>query len=844
LLACPSIVAAAQSGTGIPTLAQSTLLSAPAGERPNERRVKESLTALQIPFIANESRIDPRVSYYASTFAGTVYVTRDGKIVYSLQAADKQASPGDRNKKRSGWTLTETLVGGKPRPHGDGLTPTRASFFIGNDPARWKTGVATYDSVALGEVWPGVDVRLRAYGRNTEKLFTVRPGASPSRIRMRVAGARSLRVNDTGALVAKTGLGEVTFTRPVAYQEHDGVRRAVTVAYHAKGRQYSFSLGVHDPALPVVIDPLLQATYLGGSGTDLLTSSAHIMAIHPVTGEVYVAGDTLSSDFPGTSAGAQPVYGGQVDAFVARLSADLKTLNQATYLGGSFQEQDLSIAIHPITGDVYVAGNTQSVDFPGTSGGAQPSYSGGFDDVFVARLNAALTTLIQATFLGGSGEDDNGNLAINPATGEVFVAGTTDSTDFPGTSGSAQPAIGGFNDAFVARFDATITTLNRATYLGGSFNDWGFAAAIHPTTGEVFVTGQTDSTDFPGTTGGAQPTTDGGFHAFVARLNAALTTLSQATYLGGSGFDVGDAVAIHPTTGEVFVAGTTTSTDFPGTTGGAQPTIGGGGIFPIFPDAFVARFNTTLTALIQATYLGGSAGEVVAALAFHPTSGEVFVTGSTTSFDFPGTSGGGNLSDAFVARLNATLTTLMQATYLSGRGGAAGYALAFHPTSGEVFVTGSTSSFDFPGTTGGAQPAGGGGQDIFVARLTPDLTANPTGRVVVNELVMLSPVETSFDPTPVYGGPAGTFIITATFTNATEFPIDLPVFLVKQLSGGNLLLNSFPSSPMGAGGTLPPDVGSDGVLSPGETFTTPFVIGLQVRARFTFFVDLWGVTKQ
>ena len=120
----------------------------------------------------------------------------------------------------------------------------------------------------FGEVWPGVFLSLRAHGDNVEKLFTVRPGAEPSRIRMRIAGAKSLRVDEAGALVATTGLGEVTFTPPVAYQEQDGLRRAVMVAYRARGREYGFSLGSHDPALPVVIDPLLQATYLGGSGDD------------------------------------------------------------------------------------------------------------------------------------------------------------------------------------------------------------------------------------------------------------------------------------------------------------------------------------------------------------------------------------------------------------------------------------------------------------------------------------------------------------------------------------------------------------------------------------------------
>ena len=807
--------------------------------------MRERLGSVRVPFVTNSGQVDSAVAYYALTFAGAVYVTKKGEIVYSLPAPkdpQKTSRPGARVPGKAvgkGWSLTERPVGGKTRVTAEQPAEAQVSYFIGKNPKRWRSGIATYETVGLGEVWPGVRISLQAHGNNVEKLFTVAPGADPSRIRMRVAGARSLRVHEAGALVASTDLGEVTFTRPVAYQEHDGVRRAVTVAYRAKGRQYGFTLSAHDPTLPVVIDPLVQATYLGGSSSDFVTA----IAIQPTTGEVFVAGGTSSADFPGTTGGAQPTGGG--DAFVARLNATLTTLNQATYLGGDSGIEVFGfIAIHPTTGEVFVTGGTSSNDFPGTTGGAQPANGGG-NDAFVARLNATLTTLNQATYLGGSFGDGGTAIAIHPTTGEVFITGATSSDDFPGTTGGAQSALNGNGDAFVARLNATLTTLNQATYLGGGGDEVGFIA-IHPTTGEVFVTGTTDSTNFPGTTGGAQPAFGGGIEdAFVARLNTTLTTLNQATYLGGSSGDDGTAIAIHPTTDEVFVTGLTSSTNFPGTTGGAQPAKGG------FEDAFVTRLNVTLTTLNQATYLGGSDTDRGLSIAIHPSTGEVFVAGVTNSTDFPGTTGGaqpafgGGIKDAFVARLNATLTTLNQATYLGGSGVEIGFGfadlspIAIHPTTGEVFVAGFTDSTDFPGTTGGAQPASGGGDfDGFVARLTPDLT----GRVVVNDLVTLSSLATSFDPTPVDGAPAGTFTITATFTNTSSTVIHDPIFLVTQLSGGNQLLNA-DGGPGGVGALLTPNVGADGILSPDESFTTAFGIGLQVHAFFTFFVDLLGVPE-
>jgi hypothetical protein len=676
------------------------------GERLEERRVKGPLSRLQIPFLANESQLDPRVSYYASTFAGTVYVTRHGKIVYSLRS-DRHVSRRDRNEAGPGWTLIETLLGGNPRPRGAGLTPVHASVFIGNDPALWKTDLATYESVSLGEVWPGIEVRLRAHGGSSEKLFVLLPGSSPNRICVRVSGARSLHVNSLGSLVADTELGEVKFSTPSAYQESGGQRRRVDVAYEVRGDRYGFRVGDYDPALAVVIDPLMQSTYLGGD-------VANALAIDPASGDVYVVGR---------------------GAALVRLNADLTMIKQATYVGAPECCSGTTVAIHPISGDIYVAGHTFSTDFPGTSGGVQPINAGAGGNAFVSRLNAGLDSLIQSTYLGGPGTTGINSvaLAIHPITGDVFIAGDTDA-GFPGAVGGAQPLYGGgAEDGFVARLNASLTRLNQATYLGGSSYDLVEGLAIHPVTNEVFVAGSTTSADLPNTAGGAQATLPAAAgSAFVARLNTTLTTLNQATYLGGSSFTGYVTLAIHPVSGEVYVAGATDSygsSVFPRSAGGAQPTPGGEW------DDFVARLAASLRVLIQSTYLGGSGIEGWVSLAVHPMTGEVFASGTTESVDFPGTAGGAQpvragLKDAFVARLTASLTRLGQATYLGGGGQDYGRHIGIHPTSGAVYVTGRTHSFDFPGTDGGAEPEYTGvpvapGPPVedtgFVARLTPDL---------------------------------------------------------------------------------------------------------------------------
>ncbi|MFZ8862551.1 MAG: hypothetical protein ACO2PP_18890 [Thermocrinis sp.] len=682
----------------------------PTSSMPSKEAVSVKLADLERGWVKNEGQWDERALFSAPGYFGTTWITKDGQLVHTAV------------KGKESWVISERWVGGKVQTiKGEEELPTKVSFFVGNDPSKHKTNLPTYRYVSLGEVWSGIEVKLKATQKTVEKLFYVKPGADPSKIVVEVGGAKGLKLSRDGEIIIQTGLGELKLSKPIAWQEKDGKKLPVEVSYRLLGKnRYSFVVAKADLNLPIVIDPILQSTYLGGSDGD----GAYALAIHPKTGEVYVAGSTISYNFPKTTGGAKASRGDyQWDTFVARLNSSLTQILQSTYLGGSLNDKVLALAIHPKTGDVYVAGETWSTDFPRTSGGVQAS-SGGYRDAFVARLNSSLTQILQATYLGGSGNDFANALAIHPTTGEVYVAGYTISTDFPGTSGGAQASSGGWGDAFVARLNSSLTQILQATYLGGRYGDEAHALAIHPTTGEVYVAGRTNSKNFPKTTGGAQASHVDWKDAFVARLNSSLTQILQATYLGGSGNDYAYALAIHPTTGDVYVAGETQSTNFPNTSGGAQANYSGG-----FNDAFVARLNSSLTQILQATYLGGSDNDYAYALAIHPTTGDVYVAGNTVSKDFPGTSGGaqasyGGLGDAFVARLNSSLTQILQATYLGGRnGGDDAYALAIHPTTGEVYVAGWTSSDDFPNTSGGAQASRGGFSDAFVARLTADLAA-------------------------------------------------------------------------------------------------------------------------
>jgi hypothetical protein len=672
---------------------------------PSKEALSAKLADLERGWVKNEGQWDQRALFSVPGYFGTTWITKDGQLLHVAV------------KGKESWVISERWVGGKV----EAITPeeelsTKVSYFIGNDPSKHKTGLSTYRYVSLGEVWSGVEVKLKATQKTVEKLFYIKPGADPSKIVVEVDGAEGLRLSEDGEIIIKTGLGDLKLSKPIAWQEKDGKKLPVEVSYKLVGKnRYSFEVAKADPSLPIVIDPILQSTYLGGSNDDV----AEAIAINPTTGEVYVAGATYSTDFPNTIGGARGSSGGNGDAFVARLNPDLTQILQSTYLGGSYEDRATALAINPKTGDVYVAGNTLSTDFPKTTGWAQGNNNGGLD-AFVARLNSSLTQLLQSTYLGGSGWDEVLAIAVNPTSGDVYVAGNTLSSDFPKTAGGAQSIKSVGSDAFVSRLNSNLTRILQSTYIGGSGWDEALAVAIHPTTGDVYMAGRTSSTNFPSTTGGAQASNNGGSDAFMAKLNPNLTRILQSTYLGGGDDDEALAIAIHPTTGDVYMAGRTLSFIFPGTAGGAQARKSTGS------DAFVSRLNSSLTQILQSTYLGGGDDDEALAIAIHPTTGEIYVAGRTASTNFPGTTGGaqaGNSGgfDAFVARLNPSLTQILQSTYLGGGDDDEALAIAIHPTTGDVYVAGDTLSSDFPKTTGGARENKSGSSDAFVARLSSGL---------------------------------------------------------------------------------------------------------------------------
>jgi hypothetical protein len=695
-------------------------------------RITQKMLTLRVPFIENRGQTDSRVKYYAKTFAGTVLVTDEGKIVYSLPVKEKGRQ----------IALAEKLLEARVRAvQGREKSVTKVNYFVGNDSNKWKPDLSAYDLVSLGEVYRGIELKLYAHGNNVEKLFYVRPQADPRNIKLAIAGAKKITTNKDGNLVVGTNLGEVRFSKPVAYQEIDGNRKVVEAAYVVCGKGYGFSVGDYDMTKDLVIDPtLLYSTFLGGGSYDNGSSVAV-----DSSGNAYVTGNTNSTNFPTTAGAYQTTNAGGYDAFITKINAAGTALVYSTYLGGSTGDEYCNSIAVDSSGSAYVTGFTNSTDFPTTAGAFQTANLGS-NDVFVTKINAAGNALIYSTYLGGTSIDQSNSIAVD-SSGSAYVTGYTQSTDFPTTAGTYQTTSAGSNDVFVTKINTAGTSLVYSTYLGGSGSDQGLSMDVD-SSGNAYVTGNTNSTDFPTTAGTYQTASAGSGDAFVTKINTAGTSLVYSTYLGGSGSDRGLSMAVD-SSGSAYVTGDTSSSNFPTTAGAVQTTYAG---HAGLNDAFVTKINAAGDALVYSTYLGGTDYDQGLSMAVD-SSGNAYVAGYTQSSNFPTTPGAvqasfGGVGDAFVTKINAAGDAFVYSTYLGGTYSDSSHSIAVD-TSGNAYVTGETNSTGFPTTAGAYQTTLAGSYNAFVTKIGEVVAAPSTPRTSTGATV------------PGSGGGGGCFISTA-----------------------------------------------------------------------------------
>ncbi len=652
--------------------------------------VQSAYGNLPLSFEPNQGQSSPDVQYLAHGAGYSLFLTPSG-AVFNLDQAGSTGPATD---------LGMALVGAKPASQvtGDQPLPGKTNYLVGDDPSQWRTNIPTFGQVTYHDVYSGIDLDYHGSQGQLEYDFQVAPGADPGQVMLDFPGANSLELDGQGNLVVHTANGDVIQDAPVIYQDVAGTRHIVSGGYVLEpDDRVGFQLGTYDLTQPLVIDPVfVYSTYLGGLSADVGSG----IAVDPA-GDAYITGFTESTNLPGS-----PIAVGGDDVFV--------------------------------------------------------------EDAFVIKLNPAGTQVIYSTLIGGGGDLTQGNAIAVDAAGDAYIAGYTGSKEFPLVhplptntalggipDGSGQPP---FPDAFVAMLDPTGSVPVFATYLGGSDYDEANGVAVD-SQGNVYVTGSTESKAGFLMVNAAQASYGGSEHpdfygentfagdAFVAKLKftppqgsnvSGSLSLVYSTYLGGSGDENGEGVAVDGN-GNAYITGFTSSyldlnrpdaRLFP-TRNAFQPLKSG---LDYSLDAFVTELSAS-GQLVYSSYYGGSGDDAAAAIALD-AAGHVYITGRTTSTNLPPAGASVPQSellgpeDAFVIEIAADGSKLVYSTYLGGSAGS-GHFSGFDigdgiavDAAGDAYITGGTSSADFPVTASAPEPLYTGGpgesflvQDGFVAKL-------------------------------------------------------------------------------------------------------------------------------
>ncbi|HTY61092.1 MAG TPA: SBBP repeat-containing protein, partial [Acidobacteriota bacterium] len=571
--------------------------------------IEESYGKLPLSFEVNKGQADDAVRFISRGNGITLFLTSTEAVLSLRRGSSKEKEQifihgpqKDGSKLVTNDVIRLKAIGANPNPKITGLDelPGKSSYFIGNDPAKWRTGVSNFEKVKLGDVYPGIDLIYYGNQRQLEYDWIVNPGANPGVIKFAVEGKANLTMDEQGGLILKEKDG-LRLNKPFIYQRCGGSHTEIAGRYILLGKQeVGFQLGKYDASLPLVIDPVLSySTYLGGDGNN----GAFSIAVDS-SGNAYMTGYTTATNFPT----ANPIQErtGYTNIFVTKLNASGSALVYSTYIGGSYVfpgynstiDIGYGIAVDS-SGNAYVTGATTSGDFPTVNPFQASNSLAPYYDAFVTKLNASGSALIYSTYLGGATDDFGYGIAVD-SSGNAYVTGKTQSYHFP-TAGAFQAIYGGGTyDAFVTKLNASGSALVYSTYLGGTSDEIGGGIVVD-SSGNSYVTGTTASSDFP-TANPFQASYGGGtYDAFVTKLNASGGALVYSTYLGGTGNDSGSGIAVD-SSGNAYVTGGTDSSDFP-TANAFQASYGGGG------DAYVAKLNASGSALIYSTYLGGTSGE-------------------------------------------------------------------------------------------------------------------------------------------------------------------------------------------------------------------------------------------
>jgi hypothetical protein len=709
------------------------------------------------PFFENIGQFDPEARFQLKSRNGTLWLTDNAMWLSFITPANTTTNRFSAMPPAAESAVSESGVHLKLEFIGANTTPiiepfdaqdAHVSYFRGNDPTKWQSGVPSWGGVRYRELYPQIDLEIRSEHGVWQPYLIPHAGADLTKVRLRVEGADTL-VAEANGIRVETEVG-TAFLPLFTLDTVESLEGPPVITGNVVSAPFTLAVEA-GAALARGEEDLVYSTFLGGSSIDEVFAN-----LADASGNVYVVGRTYSADFPSTPGVFQEdCYGGcsRADGFITKLNPDGTDAIFSTFLGHGEQDEILAVALDS-AGAVYVTGFTSSSSFPTTPGAFQQQCGSCANrpDAFVTKLSPNGDALLYSTFLGGERDDYGAAISIG-SDGLASVTGTTWSADFPVTPGAYDTTfIPPRNDIFVTKLNASGTDLIYSTYIGGDDGfDEGSGVAVSPG-GEVTVTGLTTAPDYPTTPGAYQTTRLGGYDGVVARLNAAGTALIYSTYLGGNADDYPGEVHLAQD-GSAYIAGFTASENFPTTPGAYQRTFAGGNY-----DAFVTKLNPTGSNLIYSTYVGGAATEGGYAVGMDVNShGEVYIAGLTYSADYPTTADAyqpnfAGHHDAFLSIVSADGNALRYSTFFGGSSQDYGNDVSVDPL-GIAYISGWTVSFDLPITPGAFQPScgcGGFADDGFVAKIAPGMivppTATPTVPVTPSPTRTPSPTST---PTPL-----------------------------------------------------------------------------------------------
>ena len=708
-------------------------------------QIESAFDKRPLTFEANQGQIGAQAKFVAHSKGYSAFLTVSG-MVLSLRPSTivrpqqmTQATPTASSNQSLNTTVQFNLLGANQNPTvvGEDQRPGRANYFFGRDPKRWHTNVPIYSRVRYKNVYPGIDLVYYGTHQRLEYDFEVSAGSDPNRIRFEIKGANQIELDAKGDLTVKCGDGELRFQSPAIYQESKGQRVKIDGQYVVTDSTHvGFRVAQFDSGKPLIIDPVLvYSTYLGGSGVEFATGIAV-----DSEGSVYVGGYSDSIDFPAVTIGSPSP--GDTHVFVTKLDATGSNLIYSDYFGGSSTDDAYALTLDS-TNSAYITGNTESSDFPVVNP-YQGTYPG-TPSAFLTKISPDGSSLLYSTYFG-----DNGSVSTAVSvdlSGNIIIAGYTNATDLPVANAyqsTVSANLGGVfgRYGFLTKFSPDGSTLIYSTYFGGSSNvvlncggtpcwpepDSNISAMAMDNSGSVYLTGNTNTYDFP-VTSGAYLGTDSiplnGQVGFVSKFGSS-GSLQYSTYFYDSSGQMGNiyAVAVDGS-GSAYIAGEAISdVTFPLTsTSICDPAIYGEGC----SDAFVTKFDPAGATLLYSTFLGPNNYGQPAALKLD-SNNDAYVLASSYSPSFSLVNPielWTNLDDllvweALVVEIDPTATSQLWSTYLGGSSGSIGFAMVLDSTA-NLFVTGWTSATDFPVTQTAFQNQYGGGlSDAFVLKIGPD----------------------------------------------------------------------------------------------------------------------------